>query len=29
MSFASAFLESMNLEQVVRPHLQEVRDEYR
>lgn len=26
MSFASAFLESMNLEQVVRPHLQEVRD---
>jgi len=27
MSFASAFLESMNLEQVVRPHLQEVRDE--
>jgi IclR family pca regulon transcriptional regulator len=29
MSFASAFLESMNLEQVVRPHLQEVRDEHR
>jgi IclR family pca regulon transcriptional regulator len=27
MSFASAFLESMNLEQVVRPHLQDVRDE--
>ncbi|MEE4280040.1 MAG: IclR family transcriptional regulator C-terminal domain-containing protein [Halieaceae bacterium] len=27
MAFASAFLESMNLEQVVRPHLQEVRDE--
>lgn len=27
MSFASAFLESMNLEQVVRPHLQVVRDE--
>ncbi len=26
MSFASAFLESMNLEEVVRPHLQEVRD---
>jgi len=26
MSFASAFLESMNLEQAVRPHLQEVRD---
>jgi IclR family pca regulon transcriptional regulator len=26
MSFASAFLESMNVEQVVRPHLQEVRD---
>ena len=25
MGFASAFLESMNLEQVVRPHLQEVR----
>jgi IclR family pca regulon transcriptional regulator len=27
MSFASAYLESMNLEQVVRPHLQVVRDE--
>lgn len=27
MSFASAYLESMNLEQVVRPHLQSVRDE--
>lgn len=27
MAFASAFLESMNLEQVVRPHLQEVRDD--
>jgi IclR family pca regulon transcriptional regulator len=26
MGFASAFLESMNLEEVVRPHLQEVRD---
>jgi IclR family pca regulon transcriptional regulator len=26
VGFASAFLESMNLEQVVRPHLQEVRD---
>lgn len=26
MSFASAFLESMNVEEVVRPHLQEVRD---
>jgi IclR family transcriptional regulator, pca regulon regulatory protein len=26
IGFASAFLESMNLEQVVRPHLQEVRD---
>jgi IclR family pca regulon transcriptional regulator len=26
MSFASAFLESMNIEEVVRPHLQEVRD---
>jgi len=26
MSFASAFLESMNMEQVVRPHLQVVRD---
>jgi IclR family pca regulon transcriptional regulator len=27
MGFASAFLESMNLEEVVRPHLQEVRDQ--
>jgi IclR family pca regulon transcriptional regulator len=27
MAFASAFIESMNLEQLVRPHLQEVRDE--
>ncbi len=27
MSFASAFIESMNLEEVVRPHLQKVRDE--
>lgn len=27
IGFASAFLESMNLEQVVRPHLQEVRDQ--
>ncbi|WP_439101338.1 IclR family transcriptional regulator domain-containing protein [Congregibacter sp.] len=27
MSFASAYLESMNLEQAVRPHLQDVRDE--
>jgi IclR family pca regulon transcriptional regulator len=27
MGFASAFLESMNLEEVVRPHLQELRDE--
>lgn len=27
MSFASAYLESMNLEQLVRPHLQVVRDE--
>lgn len=27
MAFASAFIESMNLEEVVRPHLQEVRDE--
>jgi IclR family pca regulon transcriptional regulator len=26
MTFASAFLESMNLEEIVRPHLQEVRD---
>lgn len=26
ISFASAYLESMNLEEVVRPHLQEVRD---
>lgn len=26
MGFASAFIESMNLEEVVRPHLQEVRD---
>src|SRR5690606_33271702 len=26
MGFASAFLESMNLEEVVRPYLQEVRD---
>jgi IclR family transcriptional regulator, pca regulon regulatory protein len=26
MSFASAFLESMNIEEVVRPHLQDVRD---
>ncbi len=26
MTFASAYLESMNLEEVVRPHLQEVRD---
>lgn len=26
IGFASAFLESMNIEQVVRPHLQEVRD---
>jgi len=26
MSFASAFLESMNIEEVVRPHLQKVRD---
>lgn len=27
IGFASAFLESMNLEQIVRPHLQEVRDQ--
>lgn len=27
IGFASAFLESMNLEEVVRPHLQEVRDQ--
>jgi IclR family pca regulon transcriptional regulator len=26
MGFASAFIESMNLEEIVRPHLQEVRD---
>ena len=26
MSFASAYLESMNVEEIVRPHLQEVRD---
>ena len=26
MVFASAFLESMNLEEVIRPHLQAVRD---
>jgi IclR family pca regulon transcriptional regulator len=26
MTFASAYLESMNVEQVVRPHLQEIRD---
>ncbi len=26
MTFASAYLESMNLEEVVRPHLQEIRD---
>lgn len=26
MSFASAYLESMNVEEVVRPHLQEIRD---